>query len=574
MYLQAGLLTPPPKMLEAAEFFFTAMWCKDILKFVTKKRTIRVVRIKKLQKMRQESKQSFEKASRAIRSDKSFDVIVYKTRGDSQISRTVQSYIFGEDVGSSYDPGPGWVLKGGSKWDYWSSKEDMNGALKEGLLESLSLVDWKIEQAEKRLEAIDGFRATLKQTIQKAKTPAMRLLGGLKPKTTVKMDLSGWALWERRAGKEAKLLEAIYKQNFPQPLTLEYAPTSDDDWGLFYGGSEWKLLVRMHDFQKTISREGYADQDVFDKKLRELKRTTAHEMGHYAQFALKRLLDLKEIAGVPTDISDRSKVDAQGSPIDEAGKAQHSEWDPESRTWVDKRIPHELRDVEFEPRLRDAVSRFMWNFAEIEEQVDNPLSGRFKGWGEWDHPYTTVKPFIETFLDIKKHTSPDYNQIGRAEWSAYHWFEYLKKHDRKRYNHALKKFMAEITQRGVTKKIPLKPARKRFPMKEPNHDAWGKVVTEYTQDNSKLQYNRDVSEEAKYKENVKHLKEYQKFVGSLTLEQLRRHKDIATTKRNSKGKEYWVTPRWQKHMKKPLTSDQMEAMRANAPDHPLLRRNR
>ena len=111
-------------------------------------------------------------------------------------------------------------------------------------------------------------------------------------------------------------------------------------------------------------------------------------------------------------------------------------------------------------------------------------------------------------------------------------------------------------------------------MKTPNHDAWGKVVTEYVGDNSKLQYSRDVSEEEKYKEYAKHLKEYGRFIDSLDIDQLRRHKDIATKKPGSSGKEYWLTPRWQKHMKKPLTDKQMESMRANVPEHPRLRRNR
>ena len=77
MYLQAGLLTPPPKMLEAAEFFFTAMWCKDILKFVTKK-TARKVRLKNLEKPRAEIGKALEKAIRSARSEKPFKYVVYK----------------------------------------------------------------------------------------------------------------------------------------------------------------------------------------------------------------------------------------------------------------------------------------------------------------------------------------------------------------------------------------------------------------------------------------------------------------------------------------------------------------
>jgi len=272
-------------------------------------------------------------------------------------------------------------------------------------------------------------------------------------------------------------------------------------------------------------------------------------------------------------------VTPHGSPIDESGKTQHSEWDPVSRTWIDKRIPHELRDVEFEPRLRDTVTRFMQQIKEIDKKEKGYEAGPYAH--PTDHPYDAIKPYIETYLDIKYHDQPRRDLTGWIEWGANPWFWYLKKHDRKRYTRAMKKFMAEINRRGVMKKIPLKPAYERIPMKTPNHDAWGKVVTEYMQDSAKAvmwdkatQTYPELTEEKKYKEEVKLLKEYGRFIDSLDIEQLSRHKTIATKRPGSMGKEYWLTPRWQKHMKKPLSDKEMASMRANVPEHPLLRRNR
>jgi hypothetical protein len=76
--------------------------------------------------------------------------------------------------------------------------------------------------------------------------------------------------------------------------------------------------------------------------------------------------------------------------------------------------------------------------------------------------------------------------------------------------------------------------------------------------------------ERSYEDEVRALREYERFVDDLDIGQLRRHRTLA---RENGGKEYWLTPRWQDHIEEPLSSEEMGARRTEAEriEHPRYR---
>jgi hypothetical protein len=269
---------------------------------------------------------------------------------------------------------------------------------------------------------------------------------------------------------------------------------------------------------------------------------------------LKDLLSLPEIAGHP-GLTDPSVANPHGTPT-----GQHwQRWDAQEQRYVDNRIPHGVRDVEFETRLGDEVDRFVNGWEDIESQ----MSGEGVSEGAWSRNY------LQTFLG-RESVKGEYRSIlwGNAQeaFAASRWFWNLRHTDLKRYQAAVSKFTAELDRLGYMKRMD---RGGRLPVSVPNHPAWGLPVTRYL---SKALPRLGWGEERAHEDEVRALREYGRFVDSLEIDQLRRHRILA---RENGGKEYWLTPRWQDHIVEPLSREEMEARRTEAQriEHPRIKRS-
>jgi len=218
---------------------------------------------------------------------------------------------------------------------------------------------------------------------------------------------------------------------------------------------------------------------------------------------------------------------------------------------------HGLRDVEFEARLGDEVVRFERGL----EKVDSDLTNERKRRRQEDNPYFEVET-LKDYFDVFTGRSQKRLDVWGAEPSS--WFAYLRQTDPKRYQAAVAKFTAEMDRRGFMKRLKTKS---RIPVPVPNHKAWGLPVTGYLRE---AMPPIGWGEERPYEDEVQALREYERFVDGLDIDQLRRHRTLA---RENGGKEYWLTPRWQDHIEEPLSDEEMEQRRTEAEriEHPRYR---
>ena len=143
-------------------------------------------------------------------------------------------------------------------------------------------------------------------------------------------------------------------------------------------------------------------------------------------------------------LTDPSVAGVGGTPTGE----EWAKWDPEQGKWVDQRIPHELRDVEFETRLGDEIERFDQGLQRVEKALERDTST-----GNQDPYYEaeSLKDYFDVFtgrsqkrLDFRWGVTPS------------PWFAYLRKNDSKRYQAAVANFTAEMDRRGFMERLKTK----------------------------------------------------------------------------------------------------------------------
>lgn len=573
-YLDAALFEPPPAILDAARYFFVSRWGSGVLKEIQKKERSQKARLRKARKMLREQEASVEAAARAEERGESFDLLVYHLPAQrnvlyAQIRKRVIRYTA---VGREYygDVRTEWEVDRTFSMDGIEFSGGMYPGIRSKMGESYTfgttLMRDVVSHVEEKVAALNDFKSEVTQAVNTRKANANLLSKGASfNETLCKMDLTGWKLWERRVPDEAERsrLEAAMQPR--KTLKMKFDPQDtglrNDSTGGFHAywsSHKWEIvfagLSGYWSVESLMGRQGSVKTDQFKQSLRELDRVVAHEMKHYAQSLLKELLTLPDDAGHP-GLTDPSEADVQGTP---AGK-EWTRWDEQEQRWVDQRIPHESRDIEFENRLGDEVDRFLKGVESIEGEVDR-RGTRWQGsMGDVLRKYFTV------FTARESLTQPSGLYLGGV-WTPSRWFYYLRQNDPKRYRAAVAKFTAELDRLGYMKRMD---RGGRLPIVVPNHPAWGIPVTTYLQDTVP---SRGWNVEPDHAEQVRALREYGRFVDSLKIDQLRRHRTLA---RENGGKEYWLTPRWQDHIVEPLSREEMGARRTEASriEHPRIKRS-
>jgi hypothetical protein len=560
-YMEAAILPPPPAMTAAARYYFIARWGAGVLAEVKKKTRSQKVRLRKIQKMLQEQKASIAGAEKALKAAKSFDLLVYHApkNGDfANVRKRKLRYTPREVTTTDWRGDPHTEIQ----WEvdkpfevHYLEFEDHPPyleSLKEYDEVGSTYLGHVIEAVERTLQGLTDFEQSIKQEIAKRKSHANLLSAPNQDLTECEMDLSGWTLWERRIPDPGEREIRETALNAKKTLKMKFDPQDtgkDQGFGGFsayWSNDKWMVvfagLSGYWSVEALLGRQGEVNTHQFKKSLVELDRVVAHEMRHYTQYLLKDLLDLPEIAGHP-GLTDPEIADAGGTPTGESW----SKWDAEEQRWVDQRIPHELRDVEFESRLGDAIDSFEQGLKRVEGTLDRDVSKENRD------PYYEAET-LKDYFDVFTGRSQKRLDVWGADPSA--WFASLRKNDSKRYQAAVAKFTAEMDRRGFMKRLKTKT---RLPVVEPDHKAWGKSIS------------RMMPWKEGYEEEKKALQDYARFIDDLSIDQLRRHRTLV---RDTGDKEYWVTPRWQDHLKEPLSKEEMEARRTEGArvEHPSYRR--
>jgi hypothetical protein len=560
-------------MLDAARYFFVSRWGTGALDAIQKKERSQKARLRKVRKMLQEQKASVKAAVKAVKAGEPFDLLLYHQPKNPQtwnyqFRKRVIRYTVEErenqwgEVSQRWEVDRPFSIEGvefrGSDWPP-NIERDVEDTI-------YYYFDRAISHIEETLESLNDFKREVTKAMYSRKTNANLLSKGASwHEALCKMDLTGWKLWERRVPDKAERarLEAAMESRKTLKMKFDPKETGERDQGFgyfvaYWSPSKWQIvfagLSGDWSVEHVLGRHGSVNTSQFKQSLRELDSSVAHEMKHYAQSLLKDLLSLPEIAGHP-GLTDPSVANPHGTPT-----GQHwQRWDAQEQRYVDNRIPHGVRDVEFETRLGDEVDRFVNGWEDIESQ----MSGEGVSEGAWSRNY------LQTFLG-RESVKGEYRSIlwGNAQeaFAASRWFWNLRHTDLKRYQAAVSKFTAELDRLGYMKRMD---RGGRLPVSVPNHPAWGLPVTRYL---SKALPRLGWGEERAHEDEVRALREYGRFVDSLEIDQLRRHRILA---RENGGKEYWLTPRWQDHIVEPLSREEMEARRTEAQriEHPRIKRS-
>lgn len=570
-YLDAALFEPPPAMLDAARYFFVSRWGSGALKEIQKKERSQKARLRKARKMLREQEASVEAAARAEERGESFDLLVYHLPAQqnilyAQIRKRVIRYTA---VGREYygDVRTEWEVDRTFSMDGIEFSGGMYPGIRSKMGESYTfgttLMRDVVEHVEEKVAALNGFKSEVTQAVNTRKANANLLSKGASfNQALCKMDLTGWKLWERRVPDEAERSRLEAAMQSRKTLGMKFNPQDtgarpDGGFAAVWFSHKWQIefagLSGYWSVESLLGRQGSVSRGVFKQSLRQLDSTVNHEMKHYAQSLLKELLTLPDRAGHP-GLTDPLVADTGGVP---AGKGW-ARWDEQEQRWVDQRIPHEIRDIEFESRLGDEVDRFLRGVESIEGAVERSGTRWQGSMGDLLRKYFTVFTAREW---LKK---PSGLYLGDV-WTPTSWFYYLRQNDPKRYRAAVAKFTAELDRLGYMKRMD---RGGRLPIVVPNHPAWGIPVTTYLQNTVP---SREWGEKPDHADQVRALREYGRFVDSLKIDQLRRHRTLA---RENGGKEYWLTPRWQDHIVEPLSRDEMAARRTEAAriEHPRIKR--
>ena len=581
-YVEAALFEPPPEMLAAARYFFVSRWGSGVLEEVQRKQRSQKARLRKVRKMLKEQEASVEAAVKAEKEGRSFDLLIYHAPANprknyNQIRKRVVRYTLVRDAEDPWDrlwevDRPFKVEDTVFDGDWLNISGKMEDA---GYFGPNYLVEM-VDKIERTLASLDDFKREVIQAMNSRKSNADLLSKGASfNEALCKMDLAGWKLWERRVPDEAERarLEAVVESRITLKMRFDPQDTGsrdDPDGGFaaYWNPNKWMVVFAgmsgYWSVESLIDRSGDVDTVQFRSSVRELDRVVIHEMKHYAQSMLKKLLSLPEIAGQP-GLTDPSVADAHGSPVGE----HWQKWDPHKGQYVDQRIPHEIRDVEFETRVGDEVARFVNGWEDIEKQM---LRGG-TAWpdrgpvpeGEWSRIYLNMflgRDSGKSRADQAARLWFSSNARGlfgkaREAFAPSRWFSYLRKNDRKRYQTAVAKFTAELSRLGYMARMD---RGGRLPLSTPNHPAWGLPISEH------LPWDLDPAT------RVRALREYDRFVDSLDIDQLRRHRALV---RERGSYEYWLTPRWQDYIEEPLSNEELEARRTEAQriEHPRIKRS-
>ncbi len=578
-YQEAALFEPPPEMGKAARYFFISRWGSGVLDEIRKKERSQKARLRKVRKMLREQEASVEAAARAEERGESFDLLVYHLPAQhdilyAQIRKTVIRYTAVGSVEYYGDVRTKWEVDRTFSMDGLEFSGGMYPEIRSKMGESYTfgttLLRDVVEHVEMKIAALNDFKSEVTQAVNTRKANANLLSKGASfNEAFCKMDLAGWKLWERRVPDEAERSRLEAAMEARKTLKMKFDPQDtgarDDSTGGFsayWSSHKWKIgfagLSGYWSVESLLGRQGSVNTYQFKQSLRELDRVVAHEMKHYAQSLLKELLTLPERAGHP-GLTDPLVADIVGVP---AGK-EWARWDEQEQRWVDQRIPHELHDIEFESRLGDEVDRFVKGAESIGKSVEGDSISRERWQGSMGD---LLRKYFTVFTARKRSFQPSGLSLPVAVWEPSRWFYYLRQNDPKRYRAAVSKFTVELDRLGYMKRMD---RGGRLPIVVPNHPAWGIPVTTYLQNTVP---SRGWNVEPDHAEQVRALREYGRFVDSLKIDQLRRHRTLA---QENGGKEYWLTPRWQDHIVEPLSRDEMAARRTEAAriEHPRIKRS-
>jgi|10_taG_2_1085330.scaffolds.fasta_scaffold02697_3 hypothetical protein len=364
-----------------------------------------------------------------------------------------------------------------------------------------------------------------------------------------------------------------------------------------WDSSSWSIHIWTGEF-KDSAEEMRSLLDRFKKTLR-------HEAQHLAQDALRVILK-PEIShghnpiGMPRgSVRHRQLVTPSGllkAPV--TGVAPFP-MESDDR-WG--RIRHELRDVEFMPRVLDEVGYFLESL-DLDGSSPGSGSDRWPGkipaefWRLAIKHFTLMAPdVIDVAGEMRKiRENNNYfsnrdrssgrtstgdpvgvaaNIPGMAQGNEYsnwarnftqsHWFKYLHHYDKPRWKEAVFKFVGELDRLGILSMIPR--TQRWTPVVPSQREEWGKSFIRSTDSKRKTSYSDSREERGEEWAEMlpQWIREYDEFIASLSDVQLKRHKLLVL---DSNDSEYWVTPRWREWDGK----GEIEHHGGNVPEHPRLR---
>lgn len=364
--------------------------------------------------------------------------------------------------------------------------------------------------------------------------------------------------------------------------------------------TDWAMHVWTGKFNNN-AREMKEMLDGFKKTLR-------HEAQHFAQDALRVIKfpttrHQHNPIGIPAEaVRHRAMVSPNGVLINPIADRKKVAPFPMESDDPHSRIRHELRDVEFMPRVLDEVYYFL-DLLDLDGGSPGPGLGRWPGkipaefWRLAIKYFTLMVPDVVDVVGemrkIRENNNYFSNQDkstgssssgdpagiaadapGMAQGDEYHnwarnfsqshWFKYLHHYDRPRWKEAVLKFVGELDRLGILSMIPR--TQRWNPVAPSQREEWGKsfITSIRPKRTTSYQDGKEKIEEEWVEMLPQWIREYDEFVASLSDIQLRRHKLLVN---DSQDQEYWVTPRWREWDGR----GEIEHHGGNVPEHPRLR---
>ena len=387
----------------------------------------------------------------------------------------------------------------------------------DGLLDLRSSLDHSLSESIETIGSARSMFEDLHSTLNDLEALALKYAPrAMEPKGHadwhVDMDLTGWKYLEPNEQPKGDL---------PPKITVRVEYGSSPRHVGYWAVHKWMLVAMSGEY--ALTRE-------MMQRPKTLTTTVRHEMQHFAQDALRVIRGLHEDAGLPSSSIRTPFADPSGA-LRTDSSAPMDEEDPHNR------IRHELRDVEFQTRLSDEVDRFL-DALQDPEEAGSSVGIPVEHWRDFIKHFTAARD-----IDPPEASSSAYGQF--RGWAQSQWFSYIKQHDKKRWEEAVRKFVSELDRRGIMRQI--KRVKRWVPVADSKHPAWGTSVTAYFRvrlealapETRGWSTPKEVMAEAGLKHWPTIRNEYTRFIDSLSPEQIVRHKQIV----NDYGdKWYFVNP--------------------------------
>lgn len=157
------------------------------------------------------------------------------------------------------------------------------------------------------------------------------------------VDLTGWKYAQKASAESIRNLSSTpWSKGVTCTLHFVKHKKSNGTW-----------LSSRRELDVDAGQTNPSSLEALEIQISEIRRTLYHETRHMGQDLLTALLGLKENAGLPS----------KSIRYPEPEPKTRSTFDPRTRSFVTEKVPpkekeHALRDIEFQTRLGDEITRF------------------------------------------------------------------------------------------------------------------------------------------------------------------------------------------------------------------------